>query len=519
MLDPFLYLQITVLSNSGTDTSEAFPAVAKLLASNDFIIKKLAYWFVSDNADNTDLILLIINTLLKDCEDPNPMMRGLALKTLTNLPVATVLDYCIQPITRSLGDKSAFVRRASVVATVRVHTCQPAAVMEAGWIDMLYKMIRDPDPLVVTNCLYALSTILEKEGGIVVNRNMAHYLLNRIDQFSDYHIVYVIRTLNRYKPLTEDETLDIMNVMDSFLKSDFPCVVLEALDYFLFLINNMPHLKGELFKRVSKHIHHLLESHNSEVVYTLMEHVQDLVKNGMQLSRYYKVFFCKYNEPTYVKIKKIDILSLLANASNVEEILEELRMYCLDVSVTKASIYTISTIAHNHPEHRSTTISSLLHLLELHPEDVAEVIFKVLQTLDLGDAENLGNALMTIQKASGVLETESGKAAFVSLLGRYAEHIDSAPYVLEDYIRQAVDGASSEMLMSLLTAGMQLVLKRPAECQHMFSMLLEHCLTEGDICVRDKALFYYHLLWCSPTGSIKVMNIKSRGIQWNNKSL
>lgn len=46
-------------------------------------------------------------------------------------------------------------------------------------IDHLYQMLRDDDPLVVCNCLSALEEILANEGGMVVTRKMAHYLINR----------------------------------------------------------------------------------------------------------------------------------------------------------------------------------------------------------------------------------------------------------------------------------------------------------------------------------------------------
>ena len=50
---------------------------------------------------------------------------------------------------------------------------------EMNFVDILYQMLRDRDPQVVTNCIAALSEILANEGGMVVNTKIAHYLLNR----------------------------------------------------------------------------------------------------------------------------------------------------------------------------------------------------------------------------------------------------------------------------------------------------------------------------------------------------
>lgn len=38
-----------------------------------------------------------------------------------------------------------------------------------------------------------------------------------------------------------------------------------------------------------------------------------------------KVFFCKYNDPIYVKLSKLEVIMNLANEENVETILSELK--------------------------------------------------------------------------------------------------------------------------------------------------------------------------------------------------
>jgi hypothetical protein len=38
-----------------------------------------------------------------------------------------------------------------------------------------------------------------------------------------------------------------------------------------------------------------------------------------------RVFFCKYNDPPYVKVEKLDIMVRLAGENNVDTLLSELR--------------------------------------------------------------------------------------------------------------------------------------------------------------------------------------------------
>ncbi len=39
----------------------------------------------------------------------------------------------------------------------------------------LYALLRDPDPVVAVNCLRALEEILKDEGGVVINKPIAHH--------------------------------------------------------------------------------------------------------------------------------------------------------------------------------------------------------------------------------------------------------------------------------------------------------------------------------------------------------
>ena len=50
---------------------------------------------------------------------------------------------------------------------------------ELNLVDVLYQMLRDKDPQVVSNCISVLNEVLANEGGIVLNSKIAHYLLNR----------------------------------------------------------------------------------------------------------------------------------------------------------------------------------------------------------------------------------------------------------------------------------------------------------------------------------------------------
>ena len=51
----------------------------------------------------------------------------------------------------------------------------------------------------------------------------------------------------------------------------------------------------------------------------LLQKRPDILSNEM------RVFFCKYNDPPYVKVEKLDIMVRLAGETNVDALLSELK--------------------------------------------------------------------------------------------------------------------------------------------------------------------------------------------------
>ncbi len=59
-----------------------------------------------------------------------------------------------------------------------------------------------------------------------------------------------------------------------------------------------------------------------------------------------KVFFCKFNDPLYVKLEKIEILVKVVDEKNAESILTELQDYSndIDMDLVTASVKAIGQI-------------------------------------------------------------------------------------------------------------------------------------------------------------------------------
>jgi vesicle coat complex subunit len=54
-----------------------------------------------------------------------------------------------------------------------------------------------------------------------------------------------------------------------------------------------------------------------------------LQKRSDILSSEIRVFFCKYNDPPYVKMEKLQLLMKLVNERNVDQFISELKEYMI----------------------------------------------------------------------------------------------------------------------------------------------------------------------------------------------
>ncbi|XP_059383246.1 AP-4 complex subunit beta-1-like [Carassius carassius] len=480
----------------GLDVSSLFMDMVKATATVDIVQKKLVYLYMCTYAsENPDLVLLAINTLRKDCADPNPMVRGLALKNMCNFRMPGMIEYIEQPIVAGLRDKASYVRRVAVLGCAKLHNLQPYTEIDGSIVNELYALLRDQDPVVVVNCLRALEEILKDEGGVVINKPIAHHLLNRMKDLDSWAQSEVLTFLLRYRPRSDDELFDILSLLDTFLQSSHAHVTVSTLRLFLHLASAHPAVQADALLRTSAPLLATCGAASRELRFAGLCHVQQVMRSQPGLfATHYKRFFCEYSEPSYIKFRKMEILEELVNDENVALVLEELRSYCTDVSpeLAQAAIAAIGRIARTYSE---KCLDILTGLLALKQDPITSAVIQTFRDLVWFCPQSTAAVCQTVEAGVDGLQDSEGKQALLWLLGAHGDQMGSAPYVLEGYIDGLKTELSSTVKMELLTAAVKMFLCRPAETQDMLGRLLHFCIEEeSDVCVRDRALLYYRLL-------------------------
>jgi len=497
----------------GIDVSPLFSEMVMASATNDLVQKKMVYLYLVNYAEsNSELAILAVNTLQKDCRDDDPMIRGLALRSLCSLNLLNMVEYLQPAVQRALEDVNGYVRKTAVIGVLKVFHISKAAVLESDLLPTLKRLIHDSDAHVVANTIWAVEEVLAEEGGIQPTREMVTNMLNRLNQFSEWGQCAVLRLLTKYSVGDEGEMFDIMNILDGLLKQSSSAVVLAVTKIFVDLTSNRMDLQMEVLRRLKGPLLTLMAAPTPELAYTVLVHIQALVSRGGEnievFGSDFKQFFCRYNEPSYIKTVKIEILTWLADIGSAEPIVAELSEYVtdVDVEISRRAIRAIGKIAVRVPSTAELIVGSLTSLLELDIDYVSTEAAVVMKDLVRKYPQQFQRASGAVERCIKIVSEPEGKCAVLWILGEYGLLIEDAPYLLEPMIDGFLEEPSGAVRLEMLTAAVKLFFCRPPEMQHMLGRLLEKAIQESTHPdMRDRALLYYRLLEHSPEEARRVV--------------
>lgn len=504
-----LFKKVISYMTIGIDVSSVFSEMVMCSATSDIVLKKMCYLYVGNYAKvNPDLALLTINFLQKDCKDEDPMIRGLALRSLCSLRVANLVEYLVGPLNSGLKDANSYVRMVAAIGVLKLYHISAITCMDADFPSMLkHLMINDPDTQVVANCLSALQEIWSSEASsseeasrereALLSKSVIYYLLNRIKEFSEWAQCLVLELVAKYVPSDGSEIFDIMNLLEDRLQHANGAVVLATIKVFLHLTLSMTDVHQQVYERIKAPLLTLVSSGSPEQSFAVLSHLHLLVMRAPYLfSSDYKYFYCQYNEPFYVKKLKLEMLTAVANESNTYEIVTELCEYAanVDIPIARESIRAVGKIALQQYD-VNAIVDRLLQFLEMEKDYVtAETLVLVKDLLRKYPQWSHDCIAVVGNISSKNIQEPKAKAALIWMLGEYAQDMNDAPYILESLVENWEDEHHAEVRLHLLTAVMKCFFRRPPETQKALGAALAAGLADFHQDVHDRALFYYRLL-------------------------
>ncbi|CAD6503076.1 BgTH12-02746 [Blumeria graminis f. sp. triticale] len=494
-------IQKTIMSMTlGKDVSALFPDVLKNIATGDLDQKKLVYLYLMNYAkSHPDLCILAVNTFVQDSEDPNPLVRALAIRTMGCIRVDKMVDYMEEPLRKTLRDESPYVRKTAAICVAKLFDLNSTMCLENGFLETLQEMIGDPNPMVVANSVTALIEINEAAPAtkaLQVTPASLKKMLMALNECTEWGRVTILSTLANYKARDLKESEHICERVSPQFQHVNASVVLAAVKVvFLHMKNINPELNKQYLKKMAPPLVTLVAS-APEVQYVALRNI-DLLLQAMPdiLAKELRVFFCKYNDPPYVKLEKVEIMVRIANDKNVHQLLAELKEYALEVDMdfVRRAVKAIGQVAIKIESASERCVNTLLDLIATKVSYVVQEAVVVIKDI-FRKYPGYEGIIPTLCKYIDELDEPNARSALIWIVGEYAEKISNADDILASFVEGFMEEFTQTQLQ-ILTAVVKLFLKKPDGNQALVQSVLQSATADNDNPdIRDRAYVYWRLL-------------------------
>ncbi|EJP69344.1 AP-1 complex subunit beta-1 [Beauveria bassiana ARSEF 2860] len=494
-------IQKTIMAMTlGKDVSALFPDVLKNIATADLDQKKLVYLYLMNYAkSHPDLCILAVNTFVQDSEDPNPLVRALAIRTMGCIRVDKMVDYMEEPLRKTLRDESPYVRKTAAICVAKLFDLNPAMCLENGFLEILQEMIGDPNPMVVANSVQALSEIAEtapETRALIITPATLKKLMLALNECTEWGRVTILSTLAAYAANDVKESEHICERVAPQFQHVNPSVVLAAIKVvFTHMRSINPELVGSYLKKMAPPLVTLVAS-APEVQYVALRNIDLLLQAKPDiLSKELRVFFCKYNDPPYVKLQKLEIMVRIANEKNYEQLLSELKEYALEVDMdfVRRAVKAIGQVAIKIENASAKCVEALEDLISTKVNYVVQEVAVVIKDI-LRKYPGYEGVIPTLCKYIDELDEPEARGSLIWIVGEYAEKINNADEILQSFVEGFMEEFTQTQLQ-ILTAVVKLFLKKPSNSQNLVQKVLQAATVENDNPdIRDRAYVYWRLL-------------------------
>ncbi|KAK2984556.1 hypothetical protein RJ640_018934 [Escallonia rubra] len=497
----------------GKDVSSLFTDVVNCMQTENLELKKLVYLYLINYAKSQpDLAILAVNTFVKDSQDPNPLIRALAVRTMGCIRVDKITEYLCDPLQRCLKDDDPYVRKTAAICVAKLYDINAELVEDRGFLEALKDLISDNNPMVVANAVAALAEIQDNSSNPIfeITSHTLSKLLTALNECTEWGQVFILDALSKYKAADAREAENIVERVTPRLQHANCAVVLSAVKMILQqmeLITSTDVVRN-LCKKMAPPLVTLLSA-EPEIQYVALRNINLIVQRRPTiLAHEIKVFFCKYNDPIYVKMEKLEIMIKLASDRNIDQVLLEFKEYAteVDVDFVRKAVRAIGRCAIKLERAAERCISVLLELIKIKVNYVVQEAIIVIKDIFRRYPNTYESIIATLCESLDTLDEPEAKASMIWIIGEYAERIDNADELLESFL-ESFPEEPAQVQLQLLTATVKLFLKKPTEGpQQMIQVVLNNATLETDNPdLRDRAYIYWRLLSTDPEAAKDVV--------------
>ncbi|KAM0465549.1 hypothetical protein ACHAPV_001601 [Trichoderma viride] len=489
------------MTMSNNDMVALFPDIIGCMNISSLEIKKMCFLYLVNYARvRPEIAVNAIPILEHDIEDSNPLVRALALRTISYIHVREFVAATVPLVKLMLRDSDPYVRKTAAFCVAKLYDHDRHMVEQSDLIDRLNSLLRDDNPTVVASALAGLMDIWERSDAIklTIDYNNASKMVAILPDCSEWGQTYILEALMSYVPQESGEASLLAERIAPRLSHSNSSVVLTCIRVILYLLNYIADQKqiSALCKKLSPPLVTLLAK-GSEVQYLALRNALLILQRRPEVLRNdIRVFFCKYNDPIYVKVTKLELIFMLANEKNIDEVLTELREYAteIDVHFVRKAVRAIGKLAIKIEPAARRCIDLLLELVATKVTYIVQEATVVIRNIFRKYPNQYESIIGTLCEHLDSLDEPEAKAAMIWVIGQYADRIENSDALLEDFL-YSFQEEPVEVQLALLTATVKLFIQRPTKGQELVPKVLKWATEETDNPdLRDRAYMYWRLL-------------------------
>ncbi|KAG7523269.1 AP-3 complex subunit beta-2 isoform X2 [Solea senegalensis] len=529
--------RIVAMVARGKNASDLFPAVVKNVACKNIEVKKLVYVYLVRYAEEQqDLALLSISTFQRGLKDPNQLIRASALRVLSSIRVTIIVPIMMLAIKEAASDMSPYVRKTAAHAIPKLYSLDPE--QKDQLIEVIEKLLADKTTLVAGSVVMAFEEVCPERIDLI-HKNYRK-LCNLLIDVEEWGQVVIINMLTRYartqflnpnineslleeggeKTFYGSEEDEDEDDEDKDKKAEVATMakrkpyVMDP-DHRLLLRNTKPLLQSrnaavvmavaQLYFHlapkaevgvIAKALVRLLRSH-SEVQYVVLQNVATMtIKRRGMFEPYLKSFYIRSTDPTQIKVLKLEVLTNLANETNISTILREFQTYIksMDKDFVAATIQAIGRCATNIGEVRDTCLNGLVQLLSNRDELVVAESVVVIKKLLQMQPEKHSDIIKHMAKLIDNIQVPMARASILWLIGEYCEHV---PKISPDVLRKMAKSFTNEediVKLQIINLAAKLYLTNSKQTKLLTQYVLNLAKYDQNYDIRDRARFIRQLI-------------------------
>lgn len=355
-----------------------------------------------------------------------------------------MIDYMEEPLKKTLRDESPYVRKTAAICVAKLFDLNPSMCIENGFIEILQELIGDPNPMVVANSVTALAEINEtspETKALRINSVTLKKMIMALTECTEWGRVTILSTLSDYKAVDQKESEHICERVSPQFQHVNPSVVLAAVKVvFIHMRNLTQEQQAQYLKKMAPPLVTLVAS-APEVQYVALRNIDLLLQSKPDiLNKELRVFFCKYNDPPYVKLQKLEIMVRIANDKNVDQLLAELKEYGaeVDMDFVRRAVKAIGQVAIKIESASEKCVNTLLDLIATKVNYVVQEAIVVIKDI-FRKYPGYEGIIPTLCKYIDELDEPEARGALIWIVGEYAEKISNADDILSGFVEGFMD--------------------------------------------------------------------------------